>query len=61
MHIRNQTTLFFIRHGETISNKKKVRQGVAIDDYLDTQGVMQIEKISHFIKYLKLDVYIHHI
>ena len=56
MHIRNQTTLFFIRHGETISNKKKVRQGVAIDDYLDTQGVMQIQQITAIVKHLELDV-----
>ncbi len=56
MHLRNQTTLYFIRHGETISNKNRIRQGVQIDDYLDTQGVLQIEQISKFINYLNLDV-----
>ncbi len=56
MGIRNQTTLYFIRHGETISNIKHIRQGVQIDDYLDTQGVLQIEKIAKFIKYLGLDI-----
>jgi broad specificity phosphatase PhoE len=56
MKIRNQTTLFFIRHGETISNQKKIRQGVLIDDYLDTQGVLQIQQISKFINALDLDV-----
>ncbi len=56
MKIRNQTTLYFIRHGETISNKKKIRQGVQIDDYLDTEGVLQIQKITKFVKALDLDV-----
>lgn len=55
MHIRNQTTLYFIRHGETESNKKRIRQGVQIDDYLDSQGVLQIEKIIKIIDTLKLD------
>jgi len=56
VHIRNQTTIYFIRHGETISNKKQVRQGVQIDDYLDTQGVLQIEHLAKLIRYLNLDV-----
>lgn len=56
MEIRTQTTLYFFRHGETLSNKKRIRQGVQIDDYLDTQGVLQIEKIARFVQYLKLDV-----
>ena len=56
LKIRNQTTLYFIRHGETISNSKKIRQGVQIDDYLDTQGVLQIEQIAKFINALDLDV-----
>ena len=54
--IRNQTTLYFIRHGETVSNQKKIRQGVQIDDYLDTQGVLQIQKIVKIIETLDLDV-----
>lgn len=56
MHIRNQTTLYFIRHGETTSNKKRIRQGVQIDDYLDTEGVKQIEHIKGIIEQLNLDV-----
>jgi broad specificity phosphatase PhoE len=56
MKIRDQTTLYFIRHGETISNKQKIRQGVQIDDYLDTQGVLQIQKIAKIIRALDLDV-----
>ena len=56
MKIRNQTTLFFIRHGETMSNKQKIRQGVQINDYLDTQGILQIQKISKIIESLDLDV-----
>jgi broad specificity phosphatase PhoE len=56
MHIRNETTLYFIRHGETASNKQRIRQGVQIDDYLDTQGVLQIEQIFKIIRALNLDV-----
>jgi len=56
MNIKNQTTLYFIRHGETSSNKKKIRQGVQIDDYLDTQGVLQIQQITKLIEVLKLDI-----
>lgn len=56
MHIRNQTTLFFIRHGETISNKKRIRQGVKIDDYLDTEGIKQIESLAKIVEKLDLDV-----
>jgi broad specificity phosphatase PhoE len=51
-----QTTLYFIRHGETISNKNRIRQGVQIDDYLDTQGVLQAQKIVPIIKALNLDL-----
>jgi broad specificity phosphatase PhoE len=56
MKIRSSTTLYFIRHGETISNKQKIRQGVQINDYLDTQGVLQIQKIAKFVEVLDLDV-----
>jgi broad specificity phosphatase PhoE len=56
MHFRNQTTLYFIRHGETTSNKKRIRQGIQIDDYLDSEGVLQIQKISKLIAFLNLDV-----
>ena len=50
----NETTLYFIRHGETISNIKRIRQGIQIDDYLDTQGILQTEKIIPIIKTLDL-------
>jgi probable phosphoglycerate mutase len=56
MNFRNQTTLYFIRHGETSSNKKKIRQGVQIDDYLDTQGILQIQQITKLVEVLKLDI-----
>ena len=56
MKIRNETTLYFIRHGETQSNIKHIRQGVQIDDYLDTQGIMQTEKIIPIIESLDLDI-----
>jgi len=49
------TTLYFIRHGETISNKKRIRQGIQIDDYLDTQGIIQVENVVPIIKQLQLD------
>ncbi len=56
MHIRQETTLYFIRHGETVSNKNRIRQGVKIDDYLDTEGVKQIENITKIVQQLNLDV-----
>lgn len=54
MPAQEQTTLFFIRHGETESNKKRIRQGIQIDDYLDARGVLQIEKISKIVGALDL-------
>lgn len=56
MKIRNETTLYFIRHGQTISNVKHIRQGVQIDDYLDTQGIIQTENIVPIIQTLDLDI-----
>lgn len=56
MRIRNQTTLYFIRHGETQYNAMHIRQGVQIDDYLDTRGVLQVQKIIPIIKKLNLDL-----
>lgn len=56
MKLRSSTTVFFIRHGETISNIKHIRQGIQIDDYLDTQGILQTQKIIPLIKELDLDV-----
>ncbi|MDE2311762.1 MAG: histidine phosphatase family protein [Patescibacteria group bacterium] len=49
------TTLYFIRHGETPSNAAHIRQGILLDDYLDTRGVLQMEKIISIVKILKLD------
>jgi probable phosphoglycerate mutase len=49
------TTLYFIRHGETPSNKQHIRQGIQIDDYLDTQGILQVAKIVPIVEKLKLD------
>lgn len=54
--LRNETTLYFIRHGQTIYNKKHIRQGTHIDDYLDTDGILEVEKIVPIIKILDLDV-----
>lgn len=51
----NPTTLYFIRHGQTVSNIKHIRQGVQIDDYLDTQGIMQIETLVPIVEALNLD------
>ncbi len=56
MRIRSQTTIYFIRHGETIKNKEHIRQGIQIDDYLDTQGIMQAQKLAKLAKFLDLDV-----
>lgn len=56
LRIRNQTTLYFIRHGQTQYNIKHIRQGVQIDDYLDTQGIIQTEKIIPIIEKLGLDI-----
>ncbi len=54
MENRTETSLYFIRHGETISNIKRIRQGIQIDDYLDTQGILQTERIIPIIKTLDL-------
>jgi broad specificity phosphatase PhoE len=56
MKIRNQTTLYFIRHGETASNAKGIQQGNKIDDYLDTHGVLQIQAMAKLITKLDLDM-----
>lgn len=50
------TTLYFIRHGETPSNAQHIRQGILLDDYLDTNGIMQMENIINIIKTLNLEV-----
>ena len=56
MHIKAKTTLYFIRHGETIKNKEHIRQGVQIDDYLDTQGILQSQNLAKLVKHFDLDV-----
>lgn len=56
MNLRNQTTIFFIRHGQTPSNFKGVQQGSIIDDYLNTEGVLQVEHMAKIATYLNLDV-----
>ena len=56
LHLRNQTTFYFIRHGETVCNKQRIRQGVQIDEYLDTEGILQIDKVAKYIKFLDLDI-----
>lgn len=56
MKIRNQTTLYFIRHGQTPSNEQGIQQGDKIDDYLDTQGIIQIEHLAELVKHLNLDI-----
>ena len=55
-HIRSQTSLFFIRHGETPSNARGIQQGDQIDDYLDTRGVLQAEEAAHIASFLDLDI-----
>ncbi len=55
-HIRNQTTLYFIRHGETPSNAKDVQQGVQIDDYLDSNGVLEVQRLGKIVGHLNLDL-----
>jgi broad specificity phosphatase PhoE len=52
----NPTTLYFIRHGETQSNKKRIRQGIQIDDSLNTQGILQVKQIVPVIVKLHLDL-----
>jgi broad specificity phosphatase PhoE len=54
--LHNSTTLYFIRHGQTQYNKKHIRQGTHIDDYLDTEGILEVEKLTPIIKTLDLDV-----
>lgn len=54
--LHSDTTLYFIRHGQTQYNKKHIRQGTHIDDYLDTDGILQTEHIVPIIKTLDLDV-----
>lgn len=56
MKIRNQTTIYLIRHGETPSNAAKIKQGIKINDYLDTKGILQTQEMAKMIQFLDLDV-----
>ncbi len=59
MHIRNQTTLFFIRHAQTPSNFLNIKQGVKIDEYLSATGVEGIQHtLIPIVKFLELDLLI---
>ena len=57
MQIRNQTTLYFIRHAQTPSNFLNIKQGIKIDEYLSTPGVLDVQKnLIPVIKPLNLDI-----
>ena len=57
MKIHTQTSLFFIRHAQTISNQQNIKQGTKIDDYLDTQGLVDVQKnLIPIVKLLDLDI-----
>ncbi len=49
-------TLFFIRHGQTSSNLHGVKQGIEIDDYLNTEGILQTEHLRQLVEFLNLDM-----
>ncbi|MBI3231517.1 MAG: histidine phosphatase family protein [Candidatus Doudnabacteria bacterium] len=56
MKIRNQTTLYFIRHAQTPSNFLNIKQGIKIDEYLSTSGILDVQKnLIPVIKLLDLD------
>lgn len=58
MHNPNTTTaLYFIRHAQTPSNLLNIKQGVRIDEYLNTPGVLDVQKnLIPVIKLLDLDI-----
>lgn len=57
MQIREKTTLYFIRHAQTTSNVANIKQGIKIDEYLSTSGVLDVQKnLIPVVKYLNLDV-----
>jgi broad specificity phosphatase PhoE len=56
MQNRNQTTIYFIRHGQTPSNAIGLQQGSIIDDSLSKLGINQIEQMAKIASYLNLDV-----
>lgn len=58
MKLHSKTTFFLIRHGQTPSNLKGIKQGIHIDDYLDAQGVMQVNNAGAMVQHLALDLFI---
>lgn len=57
MHIHENTTLYFIRHAQTPSNLLNIKQGIKIDEYLNTPGVLDVQKnLIPVIKLLNLDI-----
>ncbi|MEK7618503.1 MAG: histidine phosphatase family protein [Patescibacteria group bacterium] len=59
MHIRENTTLYFIRHAQTPSNFANIKQGIKIDEYLSSPGVLDVQKnLIPVIKLLDLDLII---
>ena len=53
---KNQTTIFFIRHGQTPSNEQGIQQGSQIDEPLSKSGKLQVEAVAKIADYLNLDV-----
>ena len=53
---RNTTTIYFIRHGQTPSNARRVSQGIHIDDYLSAEGVTQVRALAPIVGRLNLDM-----
>ena len=56
MEEEKQTTLYFIRHGQTISNANGILQGDKIDDYLNSTGEMEAKNLGKIVGYLNLDI-----
>ncbi len=56
MNLKPQTTLYFIRHGQTASNADHIKQGVHINEYLDTTGILQMEHLAKLVSFLDLDI-----
>jgi broad specificity phosphatase PhoE len=54
--IRDGTNIFFIRHGQTPSNLQNIKQGVYLDDYLNTKGILEVQAMVPIIKTLDLDL-----
>lgn len=50
-------TIYLIRHGETLWNKKGRYQGIA-DVELSEKGILQADKIEDYFRDIKLDAVI---